>query len=479
MARSQYAIQTGTHPAETTYKNIDRFREQLKSLGFSYDWQREVATCDPEYYKWTQWIFLQLLNRGLAYRAEVPVNWCPALGTVLANEEVIDGLSERGGHPVVRMPLKQWMLKITQYGDRLLGDLDGLEWDESIKDMQRNWIGRSEGATVAFKVAGSDGDVVEVYTTRADTLFGATYVVVAPEHPLVSSASVTAEARAAVDEYVDAAARKSDLERTELAKTKSGVFTGAYAVHPLTGEEVPVWVGDYVLGSYGTGAVMAVPAHDSRDFEFAQAYGLPIKRVVVGEQGDGGDGGDRHDGELPYTDPGTAVDSASASLDINGLSTADAKAAVAEWLAENGSGGPKVNFKLRDWLFARQRYWGEPFPVVYKEGEEEGDPIGIPETDLPLVLPDTRDFAPSGTPDPPLAKQTEWMKAVDPISGAPAIREASTMPQWAGTFRTTARLLALLLLRDGRAVSLRAPLIIIVVGFIRSPSQCPPPPVPR
>jgi len=232
---------------------------------------------------------------------------------------------------------------------------------------------------------------------------------------------------------VDAAARKSDLERTELAKTKSGVFTGAYAVHPLTGEEVPVWVGDYVLGSYGTGAVMAVPAHDSRDFEFAQAYGLPIKRVVVGEQGDGGDGGD---GELPYTDPGTAVDSASASLDINGLSTADAKAAVAEWLAENGSGGPKVNFKLRDWLFARQRYWGEPFPVVYKEGEEEGDPIGIPETDLPLVLPDTSDFAPSGTPDPPLAKQTEWMKAVDPISGAPAIREASTMPQWAGTFRT-------------------------------------------
>ena len=432
----QYAIQTGTHPAETTYKNIDRFREQLKSLGFSYDWQREVATCDPDYYKWTQWIFLQLLQRGLAYRAEVPVNWCPALGTVLANEEVIDGLSERGGHPVVRMPLKQWMLKITQYGDRLLGDLDGLDWDESIKDMQRNWIGRSEGATVAFKVAGSgsecgeDVETVEVYTTRADTLFGATYVVVAPEHPLVSSGVVTAEAREAVDEYVDAAARKSDLERTELAKTKSGVFTGAYAVHPLTGENVPIWVGDYVLGSYGTGAVMAVPAHDSRDFEFAQAYGLPIKRVIRGGEGEGDN---ENAEELPYTDPGTAIESASASLDINGLSTPEAKAAVASWLAKNGLGGPKVNFKLRDWLFARQRYWGEPFPVVYKEGEEDGDPIGIPETDLPLVLPDTNDFAPSGTPDPPLAKQTEWMKAVDPISGAPAIREASTMPQWAGS----------------------------------------------
>jgi leucyl-tRNA synthetase len=268
--------------------------------------------------------------------------------------------------------------------------------------------------------------VVEVYTTRADTLFGATYVVVAPEHPLVSSEQgvVTEEARGAVEAYVEAAARKSDLERTELAKTKSGVFTGAYAVHPLTGEQIPIWVGDYVLGSYGTGAVMAVPAHDSRDFEFAAAYGLPVKRVISG-----GDG----DGDLPYTDPGTAVDSASKDLDINGMSTSEAKAAVADWLAKHSLGGPKVNFKLRDWLFARQRYWGEPFPVVYKEGEEDGDPIGIPETDLPLVLPDTNDFAPSGTPDPPLAKQTEWMKAVDPISGAPAVREASTMPQWAGS----------------------------------------------
>lgn len=415
----QYAIQTGTHPAETTYKNIDRFREQLQSLGFSYDWQREVATCDPQYYKWTQWIFLQLLNRGLAYRAEVPVNWCPALGTVLANEEIIDGKSERGGHPVVRMPLKQWMLKITQYADRLLGDLDDLEWDESIKDMQRNWIGRSEGATVTFPVDGADARI-EVYTTRADTLFGATYVVIAPEHPLAGDV-VTEEYKERVLEYIDAAARKSDLERTELAKTKSGVFTGSYARHPLTNALVPIWVGDYVLGSYGTGAVMAVPAHDSRDFEFAQKYNLPIRKVVSGGS----------DEELPYTGPGIAVDSSCAELDINGKDTSDAKIAVAQWLSEKGMGGAKVNYKLRDWLFARQRYWGEPFPVVYKEGSD--DPIGIPETDLPLVLPDTNDFAPSGTPDPPLAKQKEWMKAVDPISGASAIREASTMPQWAGS----------------------------------------------
>jgi leucyl-tRNA synthetase len=418
----QYAIQTGTHPAETTYKNIDRFREQLKSLGFSYDWQREVATCDPDYYKWTQWIFLQLLNRGLAYRAEVPVNWCPALGTVLANEEVIDGKSERGGHPVIRMPLKQWMLKITEYADRLLSDLDGLEWDESIKDMQRNWIGRSEGATVTFAVEGISDRHVEVYTTRADTLFGATYVVVAPEHPLVDIITHD-DQKSQVVEYVEAAARKSDLERTELAKIKSGVFTGSYALHPLTGESIPIWVGDYVLGSYGTGAVMAVPAHDSRDFEFAEKYGLPIKRVIASHP----DGED----ELPFTDPGVAMSSSCDSLNVNGLTTPDAKSAIAEWLSKNDLGGPKVNYKLRDWLFARQRYWGEPFPVVYKEGSD--DPIGIPETDLPLVLPDTNDFAPSGTPDPPLAKQTEWMKAIDPISGATAIRESSTMPQWAGS----------------------------------------------
>eukprot|EP00889_Picochlorum_renovo_P008805 jgi/Picre1/35835/NNA_003295.t1 len=313
------------------------------------------------------------------------------------------------------------MLKITEYADRLLGDLDGLDWDESIKDMQRNWIGRSEGATVKFAVDGMDA-CVEVYTTRADTLFGATYVVIAPEHPLVEKV-VTEDCASAVKDYVEAAARKSDLERTELAKTKSGVFTGAYAIHPLTGESIPIWVGDYVLGSYGTGAVMAVPAHDARDYEFAQVYNLPMRAVIQPE-------GTR-EAELPFTEHGVAVSSACESLDINGKTTHDAKQAIAAWLAENNAGGPKVNYKLRDWLFARQRYWGEPFPVVYKEGSD--DPIGIPETDLPLKLPDTNDFAPSGTPDPPLAKQTEWMKAIDPISGAPAIREASTMPQWAGS----------------------------------------------
>ena len=418
----QYAIQTGTHPAETTVKNIQRFREQLKSLGFSYDWQREISTCDPTYYKWTQWIFLQLLERDLAYRAEVPVNWCPALGTVLANEEVIDGKSERGGHPVVRMPLRQWMLKITAFGDRLLDDLDDLDWDESIKDMQRNWIGRSEGATVTFQVKGSS-DVVEVYTTRPDTLFGATYVVIAPEHPLVESI-VSEDHKAQVQVYVDSAAKKSDLERTELAKTKSGVFTGGYAVHPLTGETIPIWVGDYVLGSYGTGAVMAVPAHDTRDYEFASLYNLPMKRVIKSSTADQND-------ELPFTDPGVAVDSSCDGLSINGMSTAQAKVAITEWLASKGSGGAKVNYKLRDWLFARQRYWGEPFPVVYPDGSDE--PVGIPESELPLVLPDTNDFAPSGTPDPPLAKQKDWVRTTDPKTGGPAMRETSTMPQWAGS----------------------------------------------
>jgi len=416
----QYAIQTGTHPAETTLKNIDRFREQLKSLGFSYDWQREISTCAPEYYKWTQWIFLQLLNQDLAYRAEVPVNWCPALGTVLANEEVIDGKSERGGHPVIRMPLKQWMLKITAFADRLLEDLDALEWDESIKDMQRNWIGRSEGATVNFAVENSN-HVVDVYTTRADTLFGATYVVIAPEHPLVNEI-VSEEQKYSVNEYVESAARKSDLERTELAKTKSGVFTGSYALHPITGELIPIWVGDYVLGSYGTGAVMAVPGHDSRDFEFATLYNLPIKRVIKGEG---------EEDELPFTEPGVAVSSSAGTLDIDGMKTEEAKKAVTEWLSQNSAGGAKVNYKLRDWLFARQRYWGEPFPVVYPEGSDE--PVGIDEAELPLILPDTNDFAPSGTPDPPLAKQKEWMRARDPKTGGPAVREASTMPQWAGS----------------------------------------------
>ncbi|KAL4430746.1 hypothetical protein ABPG75_006002 [Micractinium tetrahymenae] len=446
----QYAIQTGTHPAVTTDKNIGRFRQQLKSLGFSYDWDREVSTCDPKYYKWTQWIFLQLFKKGLAYQAEVPVNWCPALGTVLANEEVIDGLSERGGHPVVRMPMKQWMLKITAYGDRLLSDLDGLDWADSIKEMQRNWIGRSEGASIRFRVAPGEGATVaadaelEVYTTRPDTLFGATYMVAAPEHPLLSQLAAASRA-AEVAAYVVAASKKSDFERTELSKHKSGVFTGSYAVNPATGERIPIWVADYVLGGYGSGAIMAVPGHDTRDLEFAQAFSLPVRQVVAPEAGSsssgGGDAaaaaaeGSSGNGAAPaeaFTSPGVAVNSASSSsgLDLNGLPTPEAKAAAIAWLEAQGIGHRQVNFKLRDWLFARQRYWGEPFPIVYPEGSEEPTPIS--ESKLPLTLPNTDDFKPSGTPDPPLAKCTDWVATTDP-QGRPARRETSTMPQWAGS----------------------------------------------
>jgi leucyl-tRNA synthetase len=432
----QYAIQTGTHPAVTTEANIGRFREQLKSLGFSYDWDREISTCAPEYYKWTQWIFLQLFKKGLAYRAEVPVNWCPALGTVLANEEVIDGLSERGGHPVVRMPMKQWMLAITRYGDRLLHDLDGLDWGDSIKEMQRNWIGRSEGATIKFELQGgpssslSGNGVVqntylEVYTTRPDTLFGATYMVVAPEHPLLS-ALCTDENKHQVEQYIQAAGKKSDLERTELSKEKTGVPTGSYAINPATGEKVPIWVADYVLGSYGSGAIMAVPGHDNRDYEFAQAFGLPIKQVVGLGNSDG-------DVELPLTAIGVAVNSSNndAGLSLDGLSSAEAAAKVVTWLESKNMGSKKVNFKLRDWLFARQRYWGEPFPIAFPEGSE--DAVPLPESSLPITLPKTDDFKPSGTPDPPLAKQKEWVNITDPNTGKPAMRETSTMPQWAGS----------------------------------------------
>lgn len=428
----QYAIQTGTHPAVTTSKNIERFRTQLKSLGFSYDWLREVSTADPSYYKWTQWIFLQLLQRDLAYQAEVPVNWCPALGTVLANEEVIDGKSERGGHPVVRMPMRQWMLKITAYADRLLEDLNGLDWGDSIKEMQRNWIGRSEGATVRFPVKPGRGAKapenaeLEVYTTRPDTLFGVTYMVLAPEHPLLADLT-TPEHADQVQAYVDAALRKSDFERTELAKQKTGVFTGSYAINPATQEPVPVWVADYVLGGYGSGAIMAVPAHDARDYEFAVAYDLSVRRVV------GQDTTAESSDRLPYTERGIAMNSSSTAsgLTLDGMSTEEAKAKTTAWLQKRGLGGPQVNYKLRDWLFARQRYWGEPFPVVFPEGSNE--PVGIPESELPLMLPDTDDFAPSGTPEPPLAKQAQWVETVDPRTGGPARRETSTMPQWAGS----------------------------------------------
>ncbi|MEW5300771.1 MAG: hypothetical protein WDW36_003677 [Sanguina aurantia] len=424
----QYAIQTGTHPRITTERNINRFRQQLKMLGFSYDWDREIATTDPDYYKWTQWIFLQLHEKGLAYQAEVPVNWCPALGTVLANEEVIDGKSERGDHPVVRMPMKQWMLRITAYADRLLADLDGLDWADSIKEMQRNWIGKSEGANITFTVARGEGAEIGeaaelcVYTTRPDTLFGVTYMVVAPEHPLLQSMASDAQ-RAAVKQYSDAAARKSDFERTELQKDKSGVFTGSHAINPATGEAVPIWVADYVLGSYGSGAIMAVPAHDKRDHELAVKFGLPIKQVVGPASGE--------PVPLPYTSVGVSVNSSSAHIDINGLDSASAQVKMITWLGSSSLGRKETNYKLRDWLFARQRYWGEPFPLIYPEGSDEA--VAVPYDQLPLQLPDTDNFKPSGTTESPLAVITEWVNTIDPRTGGPARRETSTMPQWAGS----------------------------------------------
>ncbi|EEF43821.1 leucine--tRNA ligase, chloroplastic/mitochondrial [Ricinus communis] len=426
----QYAIETGTHPKITTLRNINRFRSQLKSLGFSYDWDREISTIEPEYYKWTQWIFLQLLKRGLAYQAEVPVNWCPALGTVLANEEVVDGLSERGGHPVIRKPMRQWMLRITAYADRLLEDLDDLDWPESVKDMQRNWIGRSEGAEMEFHVLDDDGkerDInLTVYTTRPDTIFGATYLVVAPEHSLLPSLVSLSQSKN-VEEYKDLASRKSDLERTELQKEKTGVFSGCYARNPANGEAIPIWVADYVLGSYGTGAIMAVPAHDTRDYEFATAYDIPIRWVVKADDEGCSDSG------MAYAGEGTILNSSNLTLglDINGLSSKAAASKVIEWAEKTGNGKKKVNFKLRDWLFARQRYWGEPIPVVFVEDTGEGVPLL--ETDLPLRLPELDDFTPTGTGEPPLTKAVSWVKTTDPSSGKPAKRETNTMPQWAGS----------------------------------------------
>ncbi|KAI4295952.1 hypothetical protein L6164_035945 [Bauhinia variegata] len=426
----QYAIETGTHPKITTVKNINRFRAQLKSLGFSYDWDREISTIEPEYYKWTQWIFLQLLKRGLAYQAEVPVNWCPALGTVLANEEVVDGVSERGGHPVIRKPMRQWMLKITAYADRLLEDLDDLDWPESVKEMQRNWIGRSEGAEMEFCVLDSDekerGIKIVVYTTRPDTIFGATYLVVAPEHPLLSSLVSTAQ-REHVEEYIDLASRKSDLERTELQKEKTGVFTGCYAKNPANGEAIPIWVADYVLGSYGTGAIMAVPAHDSRDFEFALKYGIPVHWVVMPDDNSIFESGKAFSGE------GTIVNSSNTEveLDITGLSSKEAVSKVIEWAENTGNGKRKVNYKLRDWLFARQRYWGEPIPVIFLD--DIGETVTLDETELPLTLPELDDFTPTGTGEPPLSKAVDWVKTTDRLSGRPATRETNTMPQWAGS----------------------------------------------
>lgn len=410
----QYALDTGNDPAEFTEKNINNFRRQIKSLGFSYDWDREVNTTDPNYYKWTQWIFLKLYEKGLAYMDEVPVNWCPALGTVLANEEVIDGKSERGGHPVIRKPMKQWMLRITAYADRLLEDLEELDWPESIKEMQRNWIGRSEGANIHFQVDGHD-ETFTVFTTRPDTLFGATYAVLAPEHPLVEKIT-TPEQKEAVEAYLKEIQSKSDLERTDLAKEKTGVFTGAYAINPANGEKLPIWIADYVLMSYGTGAIMAVPAHDERDYEFAKKFNLPIKEVVAG--------GDIS--KEAYTGDGEHINSDF----LNGLNKEEAMKKMIEWLEANGKGEKKVSYRLRDWLFSRQRYWGEPIPIIHWE---DGTMTPVPEEELPLVLPKTDEIKPSGTGESPLANIEEWVNVVDPKTGKKGRRETNTMPQWAGS----------------------------------------------
>jgi leucyl-tRNA synthetase len=442
----QYAIKTGTHPRVTTEANIANFTKQLKSLGFAYDWDREVNTTDPGYFKWTQWIFLKLYNsyvgddgkahpiseleakglsreeidaKRLAYISSAPVNWCPQLGTVLANEEVVDGKSEVGGFPVERRPMRQWMLRITSYAQRLIDELDGLDWPESIKLLQRNWIGRSEGAHVKFSLADAAGEVREVFgwdqtftvfTTRPDTLFGATYIVLAPEHQRV--ADITTEAqKAAVEAYQKTVSSKSDLERTELAKEKSGVFTGAYAINPVNNERIPIWIADYVLTGYGTGAIMAVPAHDERDFEFAKKFELPVKQVVQPPEGKEWQG---------FTDDGIAVNSGF----LDGLPTPEAKKKIAAWLEEKGLGKGTTNFKLRDWLFSRQRYWGEPFPIVWEDGNHRS----IPESELPLLPPTLEDFKPTGTPEPPLSKATDWVRY-----SATATRELNTMPQWAGS----------------------------------------------
>ncbi|MBQ3809054.1 MAG: leucine--tRNA ligase [Kiritimatiellae bacterium] len=471
----QYAVETGTHPAITTKKNVDRFREQIRSLGFSYDWDREVNTTDPKYYRWTQWIFEQLYKKGLAYVAEVPVNWCPALGTVLANEEVIDGRSERGNHPVIRKPMRQWMLKITEYAERLLKDLDTLDWPEGIKEMQRNWIGKSTGALVDFGVVGTDGrsgapapqpkeDKITVYTTRCDTLFGATYMVLSPEHALVAKwlEDGTIKNVDAVKEYQKKAASKSDLERTELNKEKTGVrLEGVAGVNPVNGDELPIFISDYVLASYGTGAIMAVPAHDERDFDFAKVFNLPIYQVVAQKdshrdtetqrncesekslcgspllghplRGQPSAGGyvplrEPYTGESAFTDIATGVMVNSGFL--NGLSVEDARPAMIKWLEEKGVGKAKTQYKLRDWLFSRQRYWGEPFPVIHWE---DGTQSLVDENDLPLTLPELADYKPTGTGEPPLAKATEWVNVVDPKTGKKGVRETNTMPQWAGS----------------------------------------------
>ncbi len=415
-----YAIKTGTHPATTTFQNIDHFTQQIKALGFSYDWDRCVITCNPDYYKWTQWIFLQLYKKGLAYETDTPINWCPSCLTGLANEEVKEGKCERCGATVTHKTIRQWILKITAYADRLLSDLDGLDWPESVKAMQRNWIGRSEGAEVTFSIADKDGkatsDSLTVYTTRCDTLFGATYMVVSPEHKLVSKIT-TAEQKAAVEKYVDEAAKKSDLERTDLAKTKTGVFSGSYAINPVNGKLIPIWIADYVLISYGTGAIMAVPAHDTRDWEFAKKFNLPIIEVLKSEV---------DVQNQAWTEDGIHVNSGF----LDGLNKKDAIEKMISFLEEKKIGKRAVNYKLRDWVFSRQRYWGEPIPLVHcpKCGT-----VPVPEDQLPLELPNVKTYQPTGTGESPLAGIDSWVNCKCPVCGADSKRETNTMPQWAGS----------------------------------------------
>ncbi|MEY2439439.1 MAG: leucyl-tRNA synthetase, partial [Verrucomicrobiota bacterium] len=442
----QYAIRTGQHPAITTRENIAKFKSQLKRIGFSYDWQREVNTTDPRYYKWTQWIFLKIYNswfnpetqkaepistyRGddpdkvrLAYVAEVPVNWCPDLGTVLANEEIVDGKSEVGGFPVERRPMRQWMLRITAYADRLINELEGLDWPESIKLLQRNWIGRSQGAIIEFKVAQDSNShtsdevkltcpAIAVFTTRPDTIYGATYMVLAPEHPLVDQVT-TEKRRGDVQNYRVQVSSKSDLERTDLSKEKSGVFTGAFALNPATDEKIPIWIADYVLMGYGTGAIMGVPGHDERDLEFARKFDLTVMPVVQAP-------GKTAEESIGFVDDGIAIHSAI----IDGLPTPQAKRKIIGWLQEKGFGRSNVNYKLRDWLFSRQRYWGEPFPVVWEDGKHRA----LEETELPVIPPALEDYKPTGTGEPPLAKARDWVRYSDKAG-----RETNTMPQWAGS----------------------------------------------
>jgi leucyl-tRNA synthetase len=481
----QYAVQTGTHPADTTQKNIDNMRRQIKSLGFSYDWDRQVDTTDINYYKWTQWIFLKLFNsyfddkeqkakpieelqipeglsekekreyideHRLAYEAEAPVNWCPALGTVLANEEVVGGVSERGGYPVIRKPMRQWMLRITKYCERLLDGLKELDWSESIKKLQQDWIGKSTGADVDFKVDGFD-EVIRVFTTRPDTLFGATYMVMSPEHGLVDVIT-TDEYKEAVKKYREEAAKKSDLDRTDLAKEKTGQFTGAHAINPVNDEKIPIWISDYVLISYGTGAIMAVPAHDERDFEFAKKFNLPIIPVVKPDRktalsipaatdysyrGEIEKEPSQEEwdaiadsiidgvmkGDICFIGDGTAINSG----DFTGLKTAEFKEKITLWLQEKAQGQKSINYKLRDWLFSRQRYWGEPFPIVHTE---DGKLLALDEQELPLMLPEVEDYKPSGTGEPPLSNAADWVNVTLP-DGRKGKRETNTMPQWAGS----------------------------------------------